>query len=214
MEALCPSCMKQICDLQAHAAGPPAQWVSIAASNRAAERREQKMVQTADPSPGKQNNNKQLLLLIKPSYVTCLASTITGFFLRTDSRICISSSFPELGVSHWSCVSVGELGTLGSSEFRWFMHRAKEKAGTERVYQSLAAWSGMETCTFNKCHNPNFHSPDYTLWFSNSWEQFRKSGFPGPGQGHASPSLPHAFRPFFAYHHLASWAHITTALLK
>lgn len=57
--------------------GPPVYWVLMAA-----ERREKKMVQTADLSPGKQRKNKQLLLRMKHSYVTSLASTITGFFLK------------------------------------------------------------------------------------------------------------------------------------
>lgn len=37
----------------------------------------------------------------------------------------------------------------------------------------------MEICICNEYHNPNVHRPDYTLWFSNSWQQFRKSGVPG-----------------------------------
>jgi len=54
--------------------------VLVAASNGAAERREQKTVQPANPRPGKQSNNKQLLLRMKPSCTACLASTVTGFF--------------------------------------------------------------------------------------------------------------------------------------
>lgn len=94
--------------------GPPARRVLTAAPNGAAERRRQKMVQTADLSPGKQHNKEQPLLGMRPSYVTCLASTGTGFFLKTRIQI---SQVPHLLLHRGfptHCVFPKErLGTLG-----------------------------------------------------------------------------------------------------
>lgn len=97
------------------------------------ERREQKMVPTADLSPGKQSNNEQVLVRMKPSYVTCLASTITGFSLKTKIHVFEVPSlflrwgfptdrvFLHPGAGHtwklWTCVGVSERGT---SELKLF----------------------------------------------------------------------------------------------
>lgn len=118
---------------------PAARGVLTAASNWAAERKQQKTVQTAGPSPGKRSSNKQVLLRMEPSYVTRLASTITGFFPKKHrftyikvALLLLPWGFPTnhvflqvgrgpSGVGHvwklWTCAGVPKRGTSELKQF-------------------------------------------------------------------------------------------------
>lgn len=117
--------------------------------------------------------------------------------------ICTREGKPSLRHAHRAQQSWNKWQSLVTWQF---MHRAnkkeKKRSWYKHIYQRLISCSRMEM-NANEYHNPNFHSSDYTLWSSSSWQQFQKSGFPRSQAGTCFSLLSPAFRPFFAHHHLA-----------